>query len=409
MVSVCRRVAPILLILIALPMLGATKKKSSSHPPRDLHRVGDHWTAYNPPDPGTYPPGAKTYAVKRGDTLWGIAQQFVKNAYLWPQIWESNTWITDAHWIYPGDVLLIEGEVAQAASTADGTTSTSTGTSTVPMPTPQPSLASAAGRTTKETALGEVGLYTNAADPAGGSKSPIPLGAEADLYCYGYIGDPSEPMPNSVKAFEDYEMRYDRGAARQDLGGATGDLVLIDGGTATGINAGETYIAVQLAETVMHPITHKVVGRQNEYRGQIRILCADEHSARGIIITSCHDIIPGARLKPLPQLPIPLARVPNMPGFCDPSSGKRAGAIVHAKDGWQEALGEGLLVEVDMGHDEQIQPGDFLTVYREDTQPGQPRQVLGEIGILTTEAHTATGKIVAMRRSMRVGDRVEIR
>ena len=62
-----------------------------------------------------------------------------------------------------------------------------------------------------------------------------------------------------------------------------------------------------------------------------------------------------------------------------------------------------------MGHDEQLQPGDFLTVYRENVQPGQPRQVLGEIGILTTEAHTSTGKIVAMRYSMRVGDRVEIR
>lgn len=408
MVSV-RRVAPILLILITLPMWGATKKKSSSHPPRDLHRVGDHWTAYNAPDPGTYPAGAKTYAIKRGDTLWGVAKQFVGNAYLWPQIWESNTWITDAHWIYPGDVLLIEGEVAQASSTATGTSS-SDATSTVPMPTPQPGMVQATPtRRAADDIMGLVGLYTNAADPAGGSKSPIPLGSEADLYCYGYIGDPSEPMPNSVMAYEDYEMRYDRGAKVQDLGGSTGDLVFIDGGTATGINAGETYIAVQMGEMVQHPITKLLIGRQNEYRGQVRVLCADDHHARGIIVTSCHDIRPGARLKPMPQLPIPLARVPNMPGFCDPSSGKRAGAIVHAQDGWAEALGEGLLVEVDMGHDEQIQPGDFLTVYRENVQPGQARQVLGEIGILTTEAHTATGKIVAMRYSMRVGDRVEIR
>ena len=406
MVSV-RRVAPILLILIALPMWGATKKKSSSHPPRELHRVGDHWTAYNAPDPGTYPAGAKTYAIKRGDTLWAIAKQFVNNAYLWPQIWESNTWITDAHWIYPGDVLLIEGEVAQAASTATGTSMV---TSTVPMPTPQSGMAQAtAEKVAMDDSLGMVGLYTNAAEPAGGSKSPIPLGSEADLYCYGYIGDPAEPMPNSVMAYEDYEMRYDRGAARQDLGGATGDLVLIDGGTATGINAGETYIAVQMGEMVQHPITKSILGRQNEYRGQVRVLCADERHARGIVITSCHDIRVGARLKPMPQLPIPLARVPNMPGFCDPSSGKRAGAIVHAQDGWADVLGEGLLVEVDMGHDEQLQPGDFLTVYRENVQPGQPRQVLGEIGILTTEAHTSTGKIVAMRYSMRVGDRVEIR
>src|SRR5256714_7789940 len=120
MVSV-RWAAPILLFVVALPAFGA--KTSSSHPPRELHRVGDHSTAYNPPDPATYPPGSKSYTIKRGDTLWGLAQKLYNNAYLWPQLWEANTWITDAHWIYPGDVLLIEGEIAQQAE-AGGTTGT---------------------------------------------------------------------------------------------------------------------------------------------------------------------------------------------------------------------------------------------------------------------------------------------
>jgi hypothetical protein len=121
------------------------------------------------------------------------------------------------------------------------------------------------------------------------------------------------------------------------------------------------------------------------------------------------DIHIGARLKPLPQLPIPLAKIPNIPSFCDPSSGKRAGTIVHAQGGWDLALGEGILVQINLGRDDALQPGDFLTVYRENTQPGQERQVLGEIGILTAEAKTATAKVVAMRYTMRIGDRVEIR
>ena len=56
-----RRVAPVLLLVMALPAFAATtaKPKQSTHPPRDLHRVGDHWTAYNPPDPATYPANAK--------------------------------------------------------------------------------------------------------------------------------------------------------------------------------------------------------------------------------------------------------------------------------------------------------------------------------------------------------------
>src|SRR2546430_5620218 len=97
--------------------------KSTTRPPKNLHRVGNHWTAYNPPDPATYPAGAQTYEIKRGDTLWGLATQFYNNGYMWPQLWETNTWITDAHWIYPGDVLLIEGEISQQAQ-AGGTTGT---------------------------------------------------------------------------------------------------------------------------------------------------------------------------------------------------------------------------------------------------------------------------------------------
>jgi hypothetical protein len=62
---------------------------------------------------------------------------------------------------------------------------------------------------------------------------------------------------------------------------------------------------------------------------------------------------------------------------------------------------------IDLGRDDQVQPGDFFTVWRESPVTGQPRQVLGEIGILTTESHTATAKIMAMRRAMVPGDRIE--
>src|SRR6476619_1396176 len=170
-----RRVAPVLLFVMTLPAFGASaaKPKMSSHPPRELHRVGDHWTAYNPPDPATWPAGAKTYTIKQGDTLWTLAQQFFKNAYTWPQLWESNTWITDAHWIYPGDVLLIDSEAVPIASGAS------------PALVPNPN---ANADATAEPQSGAI------------SGRPLPLGTDADVYCYGYIGDPAEPMPNSIQA-----------------------------------------------------------------------------------------------------------------------------------------------------------------------------------------------------------------
>ena len=100
-----RRVAPVLLLVLALPLFGA-KAKSSSRPPTDLHRVGDHWTAYNPPDPSTYAPGAKTYTVKAGDTLSGIAKAHLGSAGAYMKIFDLNKdQLTDPDKIKPGQVL----------------------------------------------------------------------------------------------------------------------------------------------------------------------------------------------------------------------------------------------------------------------------------------------------------------
>jgi hypothetical protein len=394
----------LVVVVLVTALLGATassaaaRPQRASHPPRDLHLAGDHWTAWNPPAPQ---PGIETYTIAKGDTLWDLAKRFYGNPYLWPQLWERNQYILDAHWIYPGDPLVTGIQVApvdnlaQAGAAAAGGGGPAAGEQPIPPPE-VPGVESAA----------------HAAAP------PQPLGAETDIYCSGYVSEAAEQFPYAIAGSE-YDNLVPKitfgtsslneitgpATARVDL--STGDIVYLSGGSMQGLSPGMLFAVVGPEQPVIHPATGKVFGTFYPYHGRVRVLSVQETTAIGEIVLSCDAIQLGDRLRPFEPEPVPLGRLTaQRPVNLPVSEAKLANAPVILFSQNIISLGQDHVVFIDRGADQNVTPGDTFTIYRLSSR-GMPPLVMGELAVLTVQKHASLVKIIQSRYPIFLGDRLD--
>jgi len=387
-------------VLVAL-IVGTVSAQASDRPPQGLHLVGDHWTAWNPPAPGTTD---QVHVVAKGDTLWQLAAKYYGNAYLWPQIWEKNQYIKDAHWIYPGDPLVLGLNVApvqdlsQGGAGGDGQTGAPTGEGTVPAPP------------------------AGVVEAARATGTPVPLGAETDIYCQGYVGDLEEPFPYAVIGSEYDALSLDgyvRGATGWKVGsfrsstnttkvGLTmGDIIYVDGGRERGLLPGKMFSAVLPERPVVHPVLGQVVGRYYRYVGRVRILSVQESTAIAEIVQSCDPLSTGALLFPFEPEPVPLGRSTPLRPVNFPAAAEKlehAPSIIYSRDDIL-ALGADAVVHIDIG-EQDTTPGDIFTIYREN-RPGLPPVVMGELAVLSVHKRFSVAKIIESRYPIKLGDRLD--
>jgi LysM domain-containing protein len=341
--------------------------------------VAPHWTK-NTSYPTSIPEGAAYYIVVRGDTLWDISTRFLKNPYLWPQVWDQNKYITDAHWIYPGDPIILP----KLAVIAEGA-----------------GQAQAAGGPEGIGEKGEVPLGEGAGEAGAGAAAALgPVTEELSLQCAHYVLQSREDESLSIVGSEHGGDKY---------GLSERDIVYLNKGSNAGVKAGDLYTLHHVAYTVHHPVSGRKIGTKIETTGWVKVILVQDNTACAVVEQSCADIHSGDYLKPFEKVNVPMV-VPRAPAeCCEPPNGKVSRHVVDLQDD-ATIGGQGQFVTIDAGTEDGIAPGNVFSVFR-IVYPSvpTPRDAVGEATVVSVRDRTSTAKITYSHKEVMVGDEAELR
>jgi hypothetical protein len=188
------------------------------------------------------------YTIKQGDTLWDISSKFLKDPFLWPKLWQRNPYITNPHWIYPGQPIRLSPPEEVKKEEPKKVVIEEKPKEVVevkkPEPPPEPPPVEKKPEVVVEAKPEEVKPMIFPEIRSAGFVSDI------DYKGIGIILDSKEG-----KTFM-----------------AEGDIVYLAFKTSEPILIGNKYTVFRASEVLRHPLTDKKVGRKYNIMGNLQII-----------------------------------------------------------------------------------------------------------------------------------------
>jgi len=206
-------------------------------------------------------------------------------------------------------------------------------------------------------------LAANAQTPAPTPRMILPTAAqparvagESSLFCAGYIRyQRFGHTPEIVGAEEEQEQRTY----------ADGDIVYLNAGSRQGIKEGQSFQIIRPRGDVKGVHRKKIgfLGTYVQEVGQLQVFKVREELSAAKITFTCDAALLGDLLVDIPVRESPLQRPEgNFDRFADPSN-KQVGRLMMAKDN-RELLTKNDIVYIDLGGEDNVKRGDYLTIYR---------------------------------------------
>lgn len=188
-------------------------------------------------------------------------------------------------------------------------------------------------------------------------KQPMQVAGQSQLYCAGYIQLQRLPhMPEVVGAENEQEQRMF----------TSGDIVYINAGSRQGVTEGQNFQLIRPRGNVkdVHREKKGFLGTYIQEVGQLQVFKVAENTSAAQITSSCGNmVLLGDFLTQIPDRASPLQRPEtNVERFVDPTR-KQTGRLMMAKDN-REMVTRNDVVYVDLGVEDNVKAGDYLTIYR---------------------------------------------
>ena len=252
------------------------------------------------------------YVVQPGDTLWGIATRFLKDAWRWPDLWKMNrSQVRNPHRIYPGDVLVLDRSGGQATLRLETT---------------------------------RLGPRIRVEPRDAEAIRSIPPSAIEPFLSKPLViqRDDLEAMPFIMATQED----------RVALG--AGNIAYVRGVADSDATRWQLF---RRGDPLTDPDTNELLGYVAIYLGEAQLLRRGEVST--IEITkAAQEVVRGDRLVPLPPEPPLFAYVPH------PPQDNVRGRIIKTYGGIGETGPLGIVV-LSKGTRDGLEPGNVLAIYRD--------------------------------------------
>ncbi len=336
--------------------------------------------------PAMQPMAPERYTVKKGDTLWGIASMYLKDAWAWPDIWYANPAIKNPHLIYPGDVLIL-GHNPQGQPTLTVERNGQTVTEATPPPTAPTNLSTAAPSvaTTAAIAAATQASAINAAPMAAVKTTALPVTKLEPQPRYLPLDAAVTTVPlNGLTPY----LSKTRIMTSAELDNSGYLLTAFNGGPASGAGEeiygrdlksadGARYEIFRKGDKYVDPDSGDTLGYEATYIGDAEVEAWTD-PAKLMVTNSTQEALAGDRLIANNGDTVALNFLPHRPG-------KTINGQIMAVLGGVGQIGQYDVLVLNRGSDDGIDNGTVLGIYRKGDTVKDPNATLFTSVTLPTE------------------------